>query len=115
MIQLIPIQLRIWIKGGANPRDDQADPAAPNAPAQERPCTRLSRGIRRPKVRIDGTIPYTCFANRVEPRSLEEALSNKNWKQAIDIEYDALVKNKAWHLFLLRRVEMWLTANGFTK
>jgi hypothetical protein len=85
-------------QGGANPRDDQADPAAPNAPAQERPCTRLSRGTRRPKVRTDGTIPYTCFANRVEPQSLEEALSNKNWKQAMDIEYDALVKNKSWHL-----------------
>jgi hypothetical protein len=33
-------------QGGANPRDDQADPAAHNAPAQERPCTHLSRGIR---------------------------------------------------------------------
>jgi hypothetical protein len=52
------------------------------------------QGIRQPKVRTDGTVLYGCLAISNEPRSLEETLSNKNWKQAMDVEYDALVKNK---------------------
>jgi hypothetical protein len=33
-----------------------------------------------------------------QPSSLTEALSDANWKKAVDHEFDALVKNKAWHL-----------------
>jgi hypothetical protein len=29
-----------------------------------------------------------------EPQNLDEALENKNWKQAMDIEYSALMNNK---------------------
>ena len=33
-----------------------------------------------------------------EPNSLGEAFENKNWKNAMDEEYNALVKNRMWHL-----------------
>jgi hypothetical protein len=33
-----------------------------------------------------------------EPQNLGEAVSDKNWKDAMDSEYTALMKNKTWHL-----------------
>jgi histone deacetylase 1/2 len=33
-----------------------------------------------------------------EPTSITDALANAHWKKAMDIEYDALMKNKTWHL-----------------
>jgi hypothetical protein len=29
---------------------------------------------------------------------LEDALGNRNWKSAMDVEYGALIKNGTWHL-----------------
>jgi hypothetical protein len=70
--------------------------AAPSSPA--RPRTRLQEGVCKPKVYIDGTVHYGCYTSTGEPQNLEEALGDKNWKNAMDIEYDALMKNKTWHL-----------------
>jgi hypothetical protein len=53
----------------------------------------LQGGIRKPKVYTDGTIHYSCLAVIDEPRNLEEALGNKNWNFAMDVEYDALMNN----------------------
>jgi hypothetical protein len=50
------------------------------------------------KVYTDGTVKYGFFASSDEPRNLEEALKDKNWKAAMDSEYMALMKNKTWHL-----------------
>jgi hypothetical protein len=33
-----------------------------------------------------------------EPSSLDDALNDNNWKQAMDAEFDALMKNNMWHL-----------------
>jgi hypothetical protein len=33
-----------------------------------------------------------------EPQNLKDALYDKNWKQAMHEEYDALIANKTWHL-----------------
>jgi histone deacetylase 1/2 len=63
-----------------------------------RPRTRLQSGIRKEKVYTDGTIRYGLFTSSDEPRNLEEALKDKNWKNAMDSEYMALMKNKTWHL-----------------
>jgi histone deacetylase 1/2 len=38
-----------------------------------------------------------------EPNSITEALADANWKKAMDIEYDALMQNKTWHLVPARR------------
>lgn len=66
-----------------------------------RPTTRLQSGIRKEKVYTDGTIKYgrNAFLTATgEPQCLEEAFSNKDWKEAMDAEYMALMKNKTWHL-----------------
>jgi hypothetical protein len=62
------------------------------------PRTRLQHGIRRSKVYMDGTIRYGLVASTGEPNSLDEALANDDWKQAMQLEHDALMKNKTWHL-----------------
>jgi hypothetical protein len=49
----------------------------------------------------DGTVRYDKHAfltNTGEPTSIDEAISDKNWKAAMDLEFDALAKNKTWHL-----------------
>ena len=33
-----------------------------------------------------------------EPVNRVDALAHKDWKEAMDSEYDALMKNKTWHL-----------------
>ncbi|WVZ64382.1 hypothetical protein U9M48_013903 [Paspalum notatum var. saurae] len=65
---------------------------------QTRPTTRLQKGIRKPKVYTDVSVRYGFIVTNEEPSSLQEALENKNWKQAMDEEYMALLKNKTWHL-----------------
>jgi hypothetical protein len=54
----------------------------------------LQSDIRTPKVYTDGIVRYVCFTSTSEPQSLDEALENKNWKQAMDLEYTALMNNK---------------------
>jgi hypothetical protein len=49
-----------------------------------------------------------------EPSSITEALADKNWKKAMDIEYDALM-HKLGILFLQGEVRILLTAVGSTK
>jgi hypothetical protein len=71
--------------------------AAPMNPVQ-RPKTRLQNGIIKEKVYTDGTVKYGCFSSTGEPTSTDEALEDKNWKGAMKVEYDALIKNKTWHL-----------------
>jgi histone deacetylase 1/2 len=60
--------------------------------------TRLSAGIRKPKIYTDGTVRYGCFTASGEPQNLDEALNNKEWKSAMDAEYEALIRNQTWHL-----------------
>jgi histone deacetylase 1/2 len=73
---------------------------APPVPASfaSRPRTRLQDGIRKPKIYTDGQVRYGFFNSTGEPHNVEEALHNKNWKAAMDVEYNALMKNNTWHL-----------------
>jgi hypothetical protein len=61
-------------------------PASPTivADQQMRPRTRLQSGICKEKVYTDGTIKYGLFTSSDEPCNLEEALNDKNWKEAMD-------------------------------
>jgi histone deacetylase 1/2 len=72
------------------------------APIQPtKPVTRLQKGIRKEKMYADGTTKYgrnAFLATFGEPQYLEEALGNKNWKEAMDAEYMALMRNNTWHL-----------------
>jgi histone deacetylase 1/2 len=65
--------------------------------------TRLQAGTRKPKVYTDGTIRYGFFTSSGEPQNINEALGDENWKNAMDVEYSALMKNKTWHLVPPRR------------
>jgi histone deacetylase 1/2 len=57
------------------------------------------KGIRKPRVYNDGTVRYGMLAaSSGEPSSLTDALQNENWRKAMEEEYDALLKNKTWHL-----------------
>jgi hypothetical protein len=84
---------------GSSVLEEVALPAvATNAPEISRPMTRLQAGTRKPKVYTDGTIQYGFFTSSGEPQNINEALGDENWKNAIDVEYSALMKNKTWHL-----------------
>jgi hypothetical protein len=72
--------------------------AVGQSPPPERPHTRLHDGICRPRVYTDGTICYNMHASIDEPLNLVATLGDENWKKVMDAEYDALMKNKTWHL-----------------
>lgn len=67
-----------------------------------RRVTRSQHGISKPKEYTDGTVKYNprygLLTEVGEPSTLQEALSNKNWKNAMDKEFSALMHNKTWHL-----------------
>lgn len=51
----------------------------------------------KPKVYTDGHIRYNFLTALGEPQNIDEALANERWKEAMDSEYHALIKNKTWH------------------
>lgn len=64
----------------------------------QRPRTRLQGGIVKPKVFTDGTIRYGNLCVLGEPNSVDQALGDPKWSKAMQDEYDALLRNKTWHL-----------------
>jgi hypothetical protein len=88
--------------GAPSPSEDlpAAAPSAPSSPL--RPRTRAQAGIHKPKQYTDGSINYGMTVT-AEPSSITEELADKNWKKAMDIEYDTLMQNKTWHLVPARR------------
>lgn len=70
------------------------------ATTDQRPVTRLSQGITKPKIYSDGTVQWCMlgFVAAGEPASVEEALGDEKWVTAMNIEHTALLKNKTWHL-----------------
>lgn len=54
------------------------------------------------------------FIDPQEPHTILEAQQHKDWVQAMDSEYDALMKNQTWSLVPLLLQHMSLVANGFT-
>jgi histone deacetylase 1/2 len=78
--------------GADSPRSSVHPPAA--VPHVAHIQTRLQKGIKNPKVYIDGTVRYGLLVSIDEPRSLSEA----HWRIAIEEEHDAFLKNNTWHL-----------------
>lgn len=77
------------------------EPVALEVPTQEiyaRPQTRLSRGVSKPKRYTDGTVRWCMTTTTEEPRDLQVALSDQKWREAMNNEFVALVRNKTWHL-----------------
>jgi hypothetical protein len=83
------------------PQDATSPTSIENSNDDSRPTTRAQRGIHRPRVYTDGTIRYGkhyFLTQSGEPYSVEDALADTNWKNVMDLEYGALIKNKSWHL-----------------
>jgi hypothetical protein len=66
--------------------------------APARPSTHLQHGIHKPKTYTGGTTWYRLFTATREPWNLPEALSDSQWKAAMDNKIDTLHRNKTWHL-----------------
>jgi hypothetical protein len=47
---------------------------------------------------MNATIRYGMHASVDEPLNLATTLGDNNWKKAMNAEFDALMKNKIWHL-----------------
>lgn len=67
--------------------------------------TRLGANISLPKEYHDGTIRYpinrrtfSAEKEQSEPTDHVEALQDENWKQSMEEEYQALLKNETWRL-----------------
>jgi histone deacetylase 1/2 len=60
----------------------------------QRPNTRASKGIVKPREYKDGTVRWLLTAATDEPANLQSALADPNWKEAMDEEYDALIRNR---------------------
>lgn len=77
---------------------DQNGSSSTVAPPVTRPRTRLQDGIVKPKLYTDGFIRWcnVCVSN--EPGTLQEAFGDSKWKKAMEEEYNALLRNKTWHL-----------------
>ena len=59
--------------------------------------TRSKNGIRKPKFKV-----LTAIVNSsLEPKFVKEALSISHWKQTMDEEYVALMRNQTWSLVKL--------------
>jgi hypothetical protein len=87
-------------KDSTEPRARQpgVNPIQPGVVAESFAKTRLQSGIRKEKICTDGTVRYDCFTSTGEPQNLAEAIGDKNWKHALDIEYSALMNNETWRL-----------------
>ena len=58
----------------------------------------LSKRAINPPIRYMHEYAYTASASNEEPSSVQEALRSHEWKQAMQEEYDALVKSNTWKL-----------------
>lgn len=70
----------------------------PPPPVQQR-VTRLQHGISKPKQFTNGTVRWGMSAtSSEEPATVHVALSDPRWVAAMDVEHEALQRNKTWHL-----------------
>lgn len=62
--------------------------------------TWLQHGISKPKKYMNSTVRWgmVSTSHAEEPTTVEEAFCDTRWVQAMDSEYNALMKNKTWHL-----------------
>jgi histone deacetylase 1/2 len=84
----------VGASGGQATENDET----PTLPSPPRVRTRLQKGIQNLKQYTDGTIRYGMLSSTGEPHTLSEALSDSNWRKAMEEEYNALIQNKTWHL-----------------
>lgn len=68
--------------------------------------TRARNNVVKPKTYTDGTIRYPLpqallvesTSNVMEPTCHSSAIKDSNWREAMNVEFDALLKNQTWTL-----------------
>jgi histone deacetylase 1/2 len=75
-------------------------PPAADHPVPTGPMTQLHRGIHCPRIFTDDTVRWGMSAKgpEEEPVSVDAALGNQRWCDAMDAVYQALLKNQTWPL-----------------
>jgi hypothetical protein len=67
--------------------------------SSQRRITRLQHGISQPKQFTDSTVRWGMLATpSQEPTTIGDVLSDSRWVAAMNAEYEALQRNKTWHL-----------------
>jgi hypothetical protein len=84
--------------GGGDGTAGSSASSAPEPSPVPRPQTRPQSGIVKPKVITDGRIRWCNLSVTGELETPQEALKDPKWRKAMQDEYDALIKNKTWHL-----------------
>jgi hypothetical protein len=80
------------------PALEPSETVAVPADENQRAHTRLHNNIRKPKQRTDGTVAYLAKMEFSKPTDYKSTLWHKEWKQAMQEEYNALMKNETWEL-----------------
>jgi hypothetical protein len=72
----------------------------PSVPEPVHPYrTRLQNDIKKQKICMDGTVTYSAVrSSQAEPLSHVVAMEHLLWRRAMHEEFEALIKNKMWHL-----------------
>uniref|UniRef100_A0A2N9FDU4 Reverse transcriptase Ty1/copia-type domain-containing protein n=1 Tax=Fagus sylvatica TaxID=28930 RepID=A0A2N9FDU4_FAGSY len=84
------------------------NPAAPTLPSTHPMTTRSQNQISKPKIPTDGTVRYPVpkallavtesSAIDAEPTCFTSAVKSPTWRKAMNLEFDALLKNQTWQL-----------------
>jgi histone deacetylase 1/2 len=86
--------------GSGTPTSPDGNPVASASPDASRPVTRLQRGITKPKVYTDGCVIWVMLADSAgeEPTTVQKAMSDPKWVEAMNLEHEALAQNHTWKL-----------------
>lgn len=100
-----PVQTDLQLAGSSSERNaEELMIEQHNSPVVQHPMrTRLKDNIRKPKKFSDDTIfggKYAHVSSTTDPASHTEALENKDWLQAMKLEFQALQDNNTWTLMI---------------